>query len=266
VPSEKKAYMNLPDVLRALIARWYLLIVGLAATAVLSVMAFQQVPPTYEARGTVLLLPPEAVLSEGANPFLYLGGLEQPAEIVAKYLDADAPREALAEAEPTASYSVTLDQSATSGPIIAVTVEDVTPEGSIRALNTVLDSVPTALQALERSISVPEGSSIRSMRLSVDEEPVVVNKETTRAVLAAAAVGLLATVLGIAVLDGLLRRIAERRSASREAASVETPSLSPEAVPEMAAAPFVDGGSDDDGPAGPGRTATRRNRRNAPVA
>lgn len=207
--------MNLVDVLRTLISRWYLLIVGLAATGALCVVALQQVPPSYEARGTVLLLPPENLLSDGANPFLYLGGLEQPAEIVTKYLDADAPREALAATEPTAVYAVALDQSSTSGPVIAVTVQDVTPEGAVRVLNEVLDSIPAALRTLEESIAVPEGSSIGSMRLSVDETPSTVTKESLRAVMAAAAVGSLSTVLGIAVLDGFLRRRAAKRRVRR---------------------------------------------------
>lgn len=196
--------------------RWYLAVAGLLGTAGLGFAAWTLVPPTYEARGTVLFLPPDYSLAEGQNPFLELANLDMPASVVAAYLDGDDARERISLIAPTADYTVELDPSV-RGPIVLLTVEDTTPAGALRVLDTVLDSVPAALTDLQDQLDVPARATIASMRLAVDSEAEPVTRTTLRAVVAAAGFGVLVTVAGAVAFDTLLRR---RASARRESGSV----------------------------------------------
>lgn len=213
----------LVDVMRALARRWYVLIVGLIMTAGLAYGAYAATPPEYTARGLVLLLPSEIAVGEAGNPFLALGGLEQPAGIVVAYF-ASASAQAEVEAEsPTAQYLVAIDDS-TRGPVISVNVTDETAEGALATLSFLMERIPAQLERLQRDVDAPDEAIITSMPLTVDQEAKVDRSGTVRMVIAATAVGLLVTGAVAFALDGVLLRRRQRRTAqSAEAEASESP-------------------------------------------
>lgn len=197
--------MSLAAVLRTLVRRWYLVLVGLLATAGLCVVVLQSVAPTYEASGSILLVPPTDALGDTENPLVALGTLEQATNVLVEYANSDAARRSVADVAPGATY-VAMRDTMLRAPVVLVDVEAPTAAGATGAVEAVLDYLPGALAEVEGSVDVPEGSRIRTLVLSEAEEVTAVTRGTQRALLAAAGVGVLATALGVAVVDGLLRR------------------------------------------------------------
>lgn len=196
--------------INALRRRWYLLLAGLLITAGLGYLALQMVPPTFQASGTLLLLPSQMQTDEGQNPLLELDGLEAPAEFVVSRLNGDAFRSQILDQIPTASYDVGMDPSS-RGPVILVTASGTTPESVKLVLDRVLVAVPDALYSLQSDLEVPKESVISVMQLIVDSQATQVSNATTRAVVAAVGAGLVLTLGGTVMIDALLRRLAGGR-------------------------------------------------------
>jgi hypothetical protein len=199
------------------------MLAGLLAAAGLVVAAVSLVPPTYSAMGSVLLLPPTRDLTDGANPLLQLGGLEQPAALAVAYLTGDEAHQQFAEAYPDAQYDVELD-TLSRGPLVVFTVEAPTPDGVIAALHGAVGLLPTALATLQDNVDAPQNSWVRSTPLSIDPEASTVTAPTLRAAIAAAGVGLVLAFAGAVALDSLLTRRAERKAQRDESAGDAAPS------------------------------------------
>lgn len=199
------------DVIRALKRRWYVLIAGLLLTAGLAYGAYSSTPPEYTARGLVLLLPSQASVGTGGNPFLNLSGLEQPASIVAAYFASTTARDDIAQRAPDADFEVLIDAS-TRGPVIAVTVTDKSEAETLSALTYITDQIPLQLQQLQQEVKAPPEAMITSMRLVVDDSAEANRAGTIRMVIAATVLGLVMTGIAAFTLDGmLLSRRARRR-------------------------------------------------------
>ncbi|WP_426594497.1 hypothetical protein ACPPVS_03010 [Cellulomonas sp. McL0617] len=219
----------------SLLRRWYVVLLGLALTAGLVYVAKGAVPPTYSANGSVLLLPPSAAPADGSNPLLSLGGLEQPAALVVAYLAGDEPRQTFAKSYPNATYDIVLDPLS-RGPLILIQVQDPSPSGAMAALHGVLGTLPGALTTLQDRVDAPAKSRVGSMDLSVDSTPTTVKKATLRAVIGAAGLGLMLTLVGAVAFDSLAARRAERRRARTLA---EVAQDADEAAPAVAPKPIV---------------------------
>lgn len=198
------------DILRALVRRWYLTLMGLAATVGLVFGAASLSPPEYTARGLILLLPGSNAVQAGGNPFLELGGLEQPGSIVVAYFASASAAEEIAEVSDTADFAVALDAS-TRGPVISVEVTDTTPAATISTLDFLMQRVPTELARLQSQVGAPAESVITSMPLVVDAEPEIDLSGTLRLAIAAGVLGLAATVALTFAIDAALQRRRSRR-------------------------------------------------------
>jgi hypothetical protein len=220
------------DVIRALGRRWYVLVAGLILTAGLAYGAYAITPPQYAARGLVLLLPSDSSVGKGGNPFLALGGLDQPAGIVVAYFTSSTAQDAIAKEAPNAEFEVAIDDS-TRGPVIAVSVTDKTPDETIRALQYITDQIPIELERLQQQVDAPADAIITSMPLVIDERAKKDNGATIRMVIAAAVVGVVITGVVAFALDGLLMRRLARKKAAEEGPIVSKPTAvdaSPEAA------------------------------------
>lgn len=228
--------MEFTAVVAALLRRWYVVLVGLAMTAGLVYAANDAVPPTYSAAGSVLLLPPGASLEDGSNPLLALGGLEQPAALVVAYLAGDEARQLFAEDFPNTTYDIVLDPLS-RGPLVLVTVEDPAEDDVIAALNAVLDTLPDALTMLQDQVDAPADSRVTSMPLSVDARPTTERSDSLRALIAAAGVGMVLTLVGAIAFDSLAARRRERRRVAVDAPDLEArPTAATSTPPDAPAA------------------------------
>ena len=229
--------MEFTAVAAALLRRWYVVLVGLVMTAGLVYVANDAVPPTYSAKGSVLLLPPGASLEDGSNPLLQLGGLEQPAALVVAYLAGDEARQVFAKDFPNTTYDIVLDPLS-RGPLVLITVEDPSEDDVMGALNSVLDTLPEALSMLQDQVDAPADSRVTSMPLSVDIEPTTERGDSLRALIAAAGFALVLTLVGAVAFDALATRRRDRRRAAARADETEPPAAAPAPTePSEATAP-----------------------------
>jgi hypothetical protein len=210
------------SLLKRLLQRWYLIAVGLLASIGLGLGAADLSPPTYEAHGTVLMLPSKVqVTGDGmANPFLQLTTLDAPASILINRLNGSDVQDRIRQQHPEATYLAAPDMSM-RGPVVAITVTDTTAEGAMNTLDDVLAMVPEVLTSLQKQVNVPNRAQVTSMPLAVDGEPTVITRATARAQVAAFGLGLLLTLAGTVGIDTLLRRRSIRRASSEDASPDE---------------------------------------------
>jgi len=208
----------LSDLLRSLGRRWYVVLIGLLATGVLSVGALRLVPVQHVATSSLLLLPPTNTVGAGGNPYLALGGLQAAADVLSRALGDDTVSERIAPVGGPATYTVASDHT-TSGPILYIEVTDSTDAGAVATLGEVIDAAPGILRKLQSDVGAPTESLMSVETITRDTISTPQNKSQQRAVILVAVVGLAGTVLGTNLLNSLLvrrsTRAAQRRSSSR---------------------------------------------------
>jgi hypothetical protein len=192
---------------RALLKRWYLVLAGLAATMVLCFGAMKAVPVSYEASADSLLVPAVATTGGGQNPYLAVGGLTAPADVLAKAMGDVSILTSLRKAGISGSYAVSRDMS-TNGPMVLVTAKDKTAAGALATLNAVVARLGPTMQRLQDSLSPPVPA-----RYQLTVHPVLsaksaspLRKSQIRALFVAAAAGLIGTVFGVALFEGFVIR------------------------------------------------------------
>lgn len=202
-------------------------VLGVVATAGASVGVFRVVPPSFAVTATVLLLPPslpDARTSQPANPYLQLGGLSGPAEILSRALnDPSIQRELQAQGLGT-DYEVARD-FLTSAPVVLVTVRD--PNlGRVRATRDwLLSRIPLVLTDLQAAVRVPPSAMMTSTVISDEGEVTTSNRTTLRVLLVVVAGVLLATLAVATVIDTLRRGTSGLRVSPEQAAGGQPPTL-----------------------------------------
>lgn len=195
----------------ALGRRWYVVGLGLLATAVLTWGAASLSPPSYHARGLVVLLPPSEFTEDGGNPFLGLGGLEVPARVLVAYFASESAQAGFAESAPDAEVAVSLDDS-TRGPVLAIDVSDVTPDSALSTLRLVADAIPVNLARLQAEVGAPRGTTVTSLELAMDPEAEVDHSDMVRISVITAVAGIAGTLLMAIAVD----RVMGRRASPQE--------------------------------------------------
>jgi hypothetical protein len=221
----------LSDLLGVFRRRWYLALLGLILTGALGYGAIVTNPPSYTARGLVLLLPSQASLKTTPNPLLGLVGLDLPGRVVtAYYASADAQAD-LKRIAPSADISVYVDDS-TGGPVIAVDVKDTTPDNTLKALNYVVDSIPVQLARIQQQVGATEANSVRSAPLFVDSKAQVTRRDQIRVTIAAVGAGLVVTLVVVFAIDGIVLRRRRKAEQFVGQADSEPDDQQPEVRPE----------------------------------
>jgi len=216
--------MFLHDLTKGLMRRWYFFILGLALTLCAGLYVYQEVPPTYQATASVVLVPPATAVVEGENPYLYMGGLDQAMSVLMVKMNSAVVSQPILKDKAGLGYSVDRDIS-TTGPIMVVTADGDTEAETLRVLRNVITVMPQNLKTLQDQLSIPSNARITSMSIVTDEKAKSLNKNQIRMVLAAMAGGMAGTVLLTALLDRLM--VARRqRKAVKNAPGVGKPSSS----------------------------------------
>lgn len=193
--------------------RWYLIVAFLLVTLGLCLMLKQSIPATYRAQGSLVLMPPTAMVGPEGNPYLYLGGMGQALDILAAEVSAADSAKPVLDAHPGISYVAEPDRSS-SGSVIRVSVEGPSRTRVKAALKDVVALVPATLTDMQDVQKVPEASRIGLMTLVVDSEPTEDSKAETVTVLTAAGGGAALSVLLTGFIDGRLLARKQRNSAA----------------------------------------------------
>ncbi|SDU50417.1 hypothetical protein [Jiangella alkaliphila] len=236
--------MILSDLLNALLRRWYVVLVGVAGTALLCFLVAARMAPTYESTATATLVPGESTIAQRGNPLMYLDGLILARDVLVRSLGSDDVREPILAEFPGADFAADADPT-TSGPMILVQSTAPTPELAGAVLTRVLDELPVRLEVLQDEVESPDADRISVLRLAGPAAPETVNTAIIRAIAAVAGAGVVATLLVTGLVDGVIGGRRQRRSsrgrdragpkAKAEAPHAPVHPLEPPERPETAA-------------------------------
>lgn len=207
--------MFLHDLGHALLRRWYLVIVGLLATAA-GVYGIQQyIPVTYKAEASVVLVPPETAVIEGENPYLYMGGLDQALSVLIVRMNSESIAQQILRDDPDLTYSLAKDAT-TTGPIVVIESEAPSGEAAIDTVDQLLKSMPPNLVAIQDALGVQKNARISVMTIVQDQESTEVTKKQMRMMIAGAGGGIAFTLLFTGWIDQMLSKLKVRRAAKRD--------------------------------------------------
>ncbi|TQL40458.1 hypothetical protein FB562_2667 [Homoserinimonas aerilata] len=218
--------MNFSDTLRGLLRRWYIVVPGLLAAAAIAIGAWFAIPPGYNRSATQLLLPGANSIPEGANPYLFLGGLAPAADVLVRAIGSENVVNDMAEKHPGVEIAISRDTT-TAGPIILITVTADSDAAAEEVLTLLVERTATVLEDFQTSERIPADNRMSVIPITVDEKSVA--EQRTR-ILVAAGGG-----LGIAALTLLLAGLVEGLSRQRRKRARQKPAASAAAASEPTA-------------------------------
>ncbi|WCD92912.1 hypothetical protein [Microbacterium sp. nov. GSS16] len=206
--------MNIADMMGALRRRWYVLVVGVLVAAAAAYGVWTVVKVDFTRTATQLMLPGPATIPEDANPFLYVGGLSQAADVLTRKMGAPDVLADVNDAHPDVEITVTRDPLS-SGPVLLITAVSQSDAAAGQAVEELVRLTDTTLRDIQSTERIPDAERITLVTLTQDSEGVVGTKN--RMVAAGGAglgVGVL-TLLLVALIDGLARSRSRRRGRKR---------------------------------------------------
>jgi hypothetical protein len=219
-PASSGVSMDVLSVLRLLTRHWRVTAPAALLTLLLVGAAFRSSSPTYEATGSIVLLPPPEAPevqpssqpvpppTVGQNPFARYGDLSVVADILARVLDSDS-RQAKFESQGVTGYDVVVNRLQ-RGPVVDVTGLGPNPEAAIQSTEIVLKEVNAVLSDLQEAEGADPNYFIHSASVELPSTATPMYGSTVRTAIAALAVGALGT-LGLAVLAEVIVRRREAR-------------------------------------------------------
>ena len=220
--------MNFEDTLGRLWRRWYIAVPGLILTIAVAIGAWVVVKPDYERTATQLLLPGTANIPTGGNPYLYLGGLSQAADVLVTAMSSKIQLDSLAKGHPGSVITVSRDPL-TSGPQILIKVTSRTDAESGEILNAAIASTAAQLSSLQDVAGITAGNRIRLKSVSTDTTATEIQRARLLIVASASLATLLITLFVAGLVDGLSARKRRDRDAHR---SDDDGSLSTDDIPD----------------------------------
>lgn len=209
----------LKSMMRSLRRNWYVAVFGVLLTAGLVAGMISAVPASYVSQAQMLLLPPPTRLAAtGAgtndpnalvNPYTQLGGLQSMADVIARSMMDDATVRTL-RAAGVGTYTVRFD-TLSAAPILLVEAEGATPKQATHAVTVLLTQVTATTARLQSQTSIAPESFIRLSVIAQPGDPQRSGKTQLRAVGAAVVVGLVLTLLMVALTDSWRVRRRTRR-------------------------------------------------------
>lgn len=206
--------MNIADMMGALRRRWYVLVAGLLVAVAAAYGAWSVVKVDYTRTATQLMLPGPGTIPEDANPFLYVGGLSQAADVLTRKMGSPDVIADVTDAYPDAEITITRDPLS-SGPVLLITAVSESDAEAGKAVDELVTLTDTTLSEIQSAEGIPDDERITLVTLTQDEKGVVgMKNRMVAAGGAAVGVGVL-TLLLVALIDGLARSRSRRRGRKR---------------------------------------------------
>lgn len=197
--------MDLAELLRAVGRRWYVLVLGLLTIAGLVFLTLRFVPVTYDAKSSILLLPPASAAEKSGNPFLDLGGLDLVAGVLGKSLTDSESVRSIIPSDSKGEYTVEKDASV-SGSVLEVAASGASPKDAFATLDAVLALASERLDQLQTAAGAQADAHVRLMVITNNTvaEPNIAS--LVRALIVVVAAGLSLTLLLTVTIDSAVRR------------------------------------------------------------
>lgn len=228
--------MYFTQTLRSLLRRWYIVLAGLLLAAGAAAGMWVTTATSYERSASQLLLPGEGTIPElSPNPFLYLGGLTQAADVVVRAMVAESSVGDILEEHPEAEIAVVRDPT-TAGPVMILTVTAPTDSETQAVLSALLARTSVTLERIQDEQGIASVNRISVMLLAEDQKGTPQDRK--RLVLSVGAGGgtVLLTLIVASVVDGWAGRRKTRRAEGDEEALKTQPDGA--ATPSAASAAF----------------------------
>ena len=214
--------MNFTDTLSGLWRRWYVILPGILIAASLAVSAWFIVPPGYERSSTQLLIPGAQSMPEGANPYLFLGGLAPAADVIVRAVGSEnLINEVIAE-HPGVEVEVTRDTSA-GGPVILTVVTAASDAAAEEVLGLLGERTAAVVDEIQETEGIAAENRMTVLPITIDSQSVLKERNRFLAVGAAGLIGLALTLLISALVDGFSLQRKRGSDGARSAADVTLP-------------------------------------------
>jgi capsular polysaccharide biosynthesis protein len=193
--------MNLAETLRGLWRRWYVVVPGILLAAALAVSVWFMIPPGHERSSTQLLIPGAQSMPEGANPYLFLGGLSPAADVIVRAVGSENAANEVVEAYPGTEIEISRDTT-TSGPVILITVTAASDDAAEEVLGLLIERTASVLDELQATEDIVESNRVTLLPLTVDSQSVLDQRNRFIAVAATGLAGAALTLFIAALIDG----------------------------------------------------------------
>lgn len=219
--------MKFSDTLRKLWRRWYIVLPGVIVAAALAVGAWYSIPPGYERSATQLLIPGAASMPEGANPYLFLGGLAPAADVLVRAVGSENVLNEMVAEHPDTKIAITRDTT-TAGPVMLIVVTAPSDAAAQEVLDLLVTRTATVLEDLQTTEKIASNNRVTVLPITVDTKSVL--QQRTRMVGAAGAgvAGVVLTLLLAGLVDGFSSK---RRRRARSDKKGRSPGPDPEDSP-----------------------------------
>lgn len=219
--------MNVVDTLRALVRRWYIVVPGIVVAGVLAAFVFAQGKTEYERSASMLLIPAETSIPKDANPFLYISGLGQTADVLVRAVGAPAVVDDIVDEHPDVEVVVERDPT-TASPLLVIKVTSTVDAEAALVLDTMIEDTHEILATLQDDESIRESNQVTAIPLTVDPKGTASQKSR---IIAAGGVGVVlvaVTILVAALVEAVAgRRRMARATRAERAAKAVPPTVTP---------------------------------------
>lgn len=229
--------MNFVDTLRGLWRRWYVVLPGILIATSLAVGAWTLIPPGYERSSTQLLIPGAASMPEGANPYLFLGGLAPAADVLVRAVGAENVVNDVTAGHEGVQIEVTRDTS-TAGPVIVIVVTAASDTAAEEVLGRLVDRTDTVLTDLQETENIAVKNRVSVLPITIDSQSFLQQRSRFIVSGAVGLAGLALTLLLAGLIDGLSQQRKRRGELAEDSEEISEPSPSPSpAAPGVATVP-----------------------------
>jgi hypothetical protein len=201
------------DTVRGLLRRWYIVFPGILIAAALAVGAWFAILPGYNRTATQLLIPGASSIPEGANPYLFLGGLAPAADVLVRALGSENVLNEMTEEHPGVEISISRDTT-TAGPIIQIAVKAHSDSDAEKVLGLLVERTATVLEQFQEEENIPAGNRMTVIPITVDKQSVLEQRNRILGAAGAGISGIVLTLLLAGLVDGLSQQRKRRESAS----------------------------------------------------
>lgn len=194
--------MNLADTLRGFRRRWYVVLPGIVVALAVALGTWHVVKPQHERTASQVLLPGTATLpATSRNPYLFIGGLTDAADVVVRTVGSNNVMNDITSRHPGIKVKVERDPT-TAGPVILTTVTATNDREAAAVLQLLLQRAKTTLTHLQTQEGIAPKAQIVATTLSVDNHGKLKQKKRLMATGASGAGILLLTLILASVLEG----------------------------------------------------------------
>ena len=208
---------DLLNVLAALGRQWPVLLLALFLVAATTAVVWFKLPPTYQATGTVVLIPPGDPKS-GVNSYdHFTSAYIILAVVLSDSVNSDDAVARLKAEGLSAKYTVTTDPQA---PTITVVSTDSDPAKTEATMRAVIDQVATFLRVRQAATGAAPTTWVTVSPVSVPSSPMK-TAATLRIAVIVAVLGLLAAVSLTVLADHVARARRRRLEATRRPVALQ---------------------------------------------